>query len=95
MSIKLKEQEIETIKGFQERTNAIISDLGRIALQMSDLEDVKGKVFEAKEKLASEQNEFFKEIEEAYGKGQINIDTFEFFPSQQEVVTEEETSTEQ
>jgi hypothetical protein len=83
MSIKLKDQEIEAIKGFQERTNAIISDLGRIALQMSDLEDVKSKVFEAKAKLASEQNEFFKEIEESYGKGQINIDTFEFFASEQ------------
>jgi hypothetical protein len=90
MSIKLKDQEIEAIKGFQERTNAIISDLGRIALQMSDLEDVKGKVFEAKEKLASEQNEFFKEIEEAYGKGQINIDTFEFISSE----TSSETSSE-
>ena len=82
MSIKLKEQEIEAIKGFQERTNAIISDLGRIALQMSDLEDVKAKVFEAKSKLATEQNDFFKEIEEAYGKGQINIDNFEFLPSE-------------
>jgi hypothetical protein len=83
MSIKLKDQEIEAIKGFQERTNDIISDLGRIALKMSDLEDVKSKVFEAKAKLASEQNEFFKEIEESYGKGQINVDTFEFFASEQ------------
>jgi hypothetical protein len=82
MSIKLKDQEIEAIKGFQERRNTIISDLGRIALQISDLEDVKTKVFEAKAKLASEQNEFFKEVEESYGKGQININTYEFFASE-------------
>lgn len=83
MSIKLTEQEIEAIKGFQEKTNAIIGDLGRIELQKAELEDLKVKVFEAKAKLAEEQNEFFKTVEESYGKGQINLDNFEFLPAEE------------
>lgn len=83
MSIKLTEQEIEAIKGFQEKTNAIIGDLGRIELQKAELEDLKVKVFEAKAKLTEEQNEFFKTVEESYGKGQINLDNFEFLPAEE------------
>jgi hypothetical protein len=83
MSIKLTEQEIETIKGFQEKTNAIIADLGRIELQKMDLESAKEQVLGVKSKMAEEQNEFFKSVEESYGKGQINLDTFEFFPTEE------------
>jgi len=83
MSIKLTEQEIETIKGFQEKTNAIIADLGRIELQKLDLNSAKDQVLGAKSKMAEEQNEFFKSVEESYGKGQINLDTFEFFPTEE------------
>lgn len=83
MSIKLTEQEIETIKGFQEKTNAIIADLGRIELQKLDLDSAKEQVLGVKSKMAEEQNEFFKSVEESYGKGQINLDTFEFFPAEE------------
>jgi hypothetical protein len=83
MSIKLTEQEIETIKGFQEKTNAIIADLGRIELQKLDLDSAKEQVLGVKSKMAEEQNEFFKSVEESYGKGQINLDTFEFFPTEE------------
>ena len=83
MSIKLTEQEIETIKGFQEKTNAIIADLGRIELQKLDLDSAKEQVLGVKSKMAEEQNEFFKGVEESYGKGQINLDTFEFFPTEE------------
>jgi hypothetical protein len=82
MSIKLTEQEVEAVKGFQQQTNAIIGDLGRITFQIADLEEVKGRVMEAKAKLAADQNEFFKTIESSYGKGQINLDTFEFIPAE-------------
>jgi hypothetical protein len=82
MSIKLTEEEVEAVKGFQKQTNAIIGDLGRISFQISDLEEMKGKVMEAKATLASDQNEFFKTIESTYGKGQLNLDTFEFIPAE-------------
>jgi hypothetical protein len=82
MSIKLTEEEVEAVKGFQKQTNAIIGDLGRISFQISDLEEMKGKVMEAKATLAADQNEFFKTIESTYGKGQLNLDTFEFIPAE-------------
>jgi hypothetical protein len=89
MSIKLTEQEIETIKGFQQQSNAIISDLGKISFQMAELEEVKGKVLEAKVKMATDQNEFFKGIESSYGKGQLNLETFEFVPAEEPEATME------
>jgi hypothetical protein len=89
MSIKLTEQEVEAVKGFQQKTNAIIGDLGRITFQISDLEELKGKVLEAKATLAADQNEFFKTIESTYGKGQLNLDTFEFIPAEEHTPTME------
>jgi len=89
MSINLTEQEVEAVKGFQQQTNAIIGDLGRIAFQIADLEEVKGRVMEAKATLAADQNEFFKTIESSYGKGQINLDTFEFIPAEEPTPTME------
>ena len=89
MSINLTEQEIEAVKGFQKQTNAIIGDLGRISFQISDLEEMKGKVMEAKATLASEQSEFFKTLESTYGKGQLNLDTFEFIPAEEATPTME------
>jgi hypothetical protein len=89
MSITLTEQEIEAVKGFQQQTNAIIGDLGRITFQIVDLEELKGRVLEAKVKLAADQNEFFKTIESSYGKGQINLDTFEFIPAEEPTPTME------
>jgi hypothetical protein len=32
--------------------------------------------------VVKEQNEFFQTIESSYGKGQINLDTFEFIPAE-------------
>jgi hypothetical protein len=89
MSITLTEQEIEAVKGFQQQTNAIIGDLGRITFQIVDLEELKGRVLEAKAKLAADQNEFFKTIESTYGKGQLNLDTFEFIPAEEPTPTME------
>lgn len=83
MSIKLTEEEVEALKGFQQQANAIISDLGRISFQMSDLESLKSQVLEAKTKLASDQGEFFKTLESSYGKGQLNLETFEFIPAEE------------
>jgi len=83
MATKLNEQEIEAVKGFQQRTHNVIMDLGKIELQMSELESAKSSVKNAMSEIAKEQTEFFKSIEESYGKGQINLDTFEFTPLEQ------------
>ena len=82
MNTQLTEQEIEAIKGFQQKTQAVIMDLGKIELQMNDLLSVKEKVKEAMAEVVKEQNEFFQGIEASYGKGQINLDTFEHIPAE-------------
>jgi transcription-repair coupling factor (superfamily II helicase) len=82
MATKLNEQEIEAIKGFQQKTQNVIMDLGKIELQMNDLLSVKEKVKEAMAEVVKEQNEFFQSIEANYGKGQINLDTFEHIPAE-------------
>ena len=82
MATKLNEQEVEAIKGFQQKTQNVIMDLGKIELQMNDLLSVKEKVKEAMAEVVKEQNEFFQSIEANYGKGQINLDTFEHIPAE-------------
>jgi hypothetical protein len=52
-------------------------DLGKIELQLSDLESVKAQVKDVMKEVSKEQTEFFKKIEETYGKGQINLETYE------------------
>ena len=82
MANKLTEQEIEAIKGFQQKTQNVIMDLGKIELQMNDLLSVKEKVKEAMAEVVKEQNEFFQTIESSYGKGQINLETYEHIASE-------------
>jgi hypothetical protein len=79
---KLTEQEIETIKGFQQQTQNIIMDLGKIEIQLIDLESVKSQVKEALTQVVKDQNNFFKTIEETYGKGQIDLESFTHIPAE-------------
>lgn len=79
---KLTEQEIETIKGFQQQTQNIIMDLGKIEIQLIDLESVKSQVKEALTQVVKDQNDFFKTIEETYGKGQIDLESFTHIPAE-------------
>jgi hypothetical protein len=85
---KLTEQEIETIQGFQQQTQNIIMDLGKIEIQLIDLENVKSQVKEALTQVVKAQNEFFKTIEETYGKGQIDLESFTHIPSESPEVNE-------
>ena len=86
MATKLTEQEIEAIKGFQQKTQNVIMDLGKIELQMADLESVKAQVKDVMKEVSKEQTEFFKNIEATYGKGQINLETYEHIADETPVV---------
>lgn len=83
MVTKLNEQEVEAIKGFQQKTQNVILDLGRIEMQMMDLLDLKEKVKEVMTQVGKEQSEFFQTVESTYGKGQINLETFEHIRSEE------------
>jgi len=88
MATKLNEQEIEAIKGFQQKTQNVIIDLGKIELQLSDLKSVKVQVMDIMKEVSKEQSEFFAKIEEAYGKGQINLETYEHIATETPEVSE-------
>ena len=84
MATKLNQQEIEAIKDFQQKTQNVIMDLGKIELQLSDLESVKVQVMDVMKEVSKEQTEFFKKIEDTYGKGQINLETYEHIATEVE-----------
>jgi len=89
MAVKLSEQEIETLKAFQQKTQGVILDLGKIELQLKDLNEVKRQVMEIMDQLIKDQNDFFRTIEETYGKGQIDLENFAFVPADYEQLPEE------
>lgn len=89
MATKLSEQEIETLKSFQQKTQGVILDLGKIELQLKDLTEVKKQVMEVMDQLVKDQNEFFREIEATYGKGQIDLENYAFVPADYEQLPEE------
>ena len=82
MATKLTEQEIEAIKGFQQKTQNVIMDLGKIELQMNDLLSVKEKVKEAMAEVVKEQNEFFQSIEANSGRSIVIITITQQKPSE-------------
>jgi hypothetical protein len=82
--MQLKETEIEAIKLFQQKTHAIINDLGKIELQKMQIEDARKAVEEALESVNKEQTEFFQNLETEYGKGSLNLETYEFTPIAEE-----------
>ena len=89
MAVNLSEQEVETLKSFQQKTQGVILDLGKIELQLKDLNEVKRQVMEIMDQLIKDQNDFFRTIEETYGKGQIDLENFTFVPSDYEQLPEE------
>lgn len=89
MATKLTEQEVETLKSFQQKTQGVIMDLGKIELQLKDLNEVKRQVMEVMDQLIKDQGEFFKSIEETYGKGQIDLEKLEFVPADYEQLPDE------
>ncbi len=82
--MQLKETEVEAIKLFQQKTHAIINDLGKIELQKMQIESSRKAIEEALEQVTKEQDEFFKTLEAEYGKGSLNLDTYEFTPVPEE-----------
>ena len=89
MATKLSEQEIETLKEFQQKTQGVILDLGKIELQLKDLTELKRQVMEVMDQLIKDQNDFFRTIEETYGKGPLDLENFAFVPADYEQLPDE------
>jgi hypothetical protein len=71
---KLSEEELQTLKSFQEKTNTIVGGLGKIELQLAALEDQKDNFLEDFKELQKEQNKTAQELQEKYGEGNIDLE---------------------
>jgi flagellar biosynthesis chaperone FliJ len=77
-NITLDEQEKKQLEEFQTRVHQVIIDLGKVELQLSDLETIKSQIKSAMAEIVEEQNSYFQTLEEKYGKGVVDPKTFEY-----------------
>lgn len=74
---KLTEKELKEVKEIQEKSNAAAMELGQIELVKLQLKSRRESVEAFLVELATEEKEVAKHLEEAYGKGSINLQTGE------------------
>lgn len=76
--ILLDETEKAKLEQFQTKVHQVIIDLGKVELQLSDLETIKSQIKDSMASIVEEQNVYFQELEEKYGKGVVDPKTFEY-----------------
>ena len=77
-TIKLTQDEINTLSSFQKQTEELIINFGQIEMSIQNLEIQKERL---KQELANLKNLEFqigKDLQNKYGDGNINIETGEF-----------------
>jgi hypothetical protein len=77
-TIKLSEEELQKLKGFDGKRNQITFNLGRVDIQKAILEGQRSIILENLAKLQEEENTMGKELQNKYGEGNIDLDTGEF-----------------
>jgi DNA repair exonuclease SbcCD ATPase subunit len=71
---KLEEQELNQLKGLQQKQETLISNFGQIEYQIQALELEKEKLVEQLEKIKQEEKTLADALSTKYGNGTINID---------------------
>jgi hypothetical protein len=77
-NIKLSEEELTVLKGYQQTQNQITFDLGNVDIQKAILEGQRSQILENLANLQEQSNKTAKELQDKYGDGSINLDTGEF-----------------
>lgn len=77
-TIKLSEEELQKLTGFNEKRNQITFNLGQTDVQRAILEGQRSVILENLAKLQEEENAMGKELQDKYGEGNIDLDTGEF-----------------
>jgi len=77
----LTEEELQTLKGYQQQENNLVFSFGQIEYQIIGLESQKDDLIEAKQKFEEERIKFAKVLTEKYGDGNINLETGEIISS--------------
>lgn len=74
---KLTEKELKEVREVQEKSNAAAMELGQIELLKLQLKSRRESVEAYLLEVVAEEKEIAKHLEEAYGKGSINLQTGE------------------
>lgn len=77
----LTEEELQTLKNFQQQENNLVFSFGQVEYQIASLESQKDDLIEAKQKFETERIEFAKVLTEKYGDGNINLENGEISPT--------------
>tara|TARA_B110000977_G_C11062449_1_gene486503 strand:+ start:1986 stop:2240 length:255 start_codon:yes stop_codon:yes gene_type:complete len=75
--IKLSEEELKVLQGFQDEQNQITFELGNVDIQNAILEGQRSTVLGKLADLQEKSNKTAKELQDKYGDGNINLDTGE------------------
>ena len=77
-SIKLSEEELTILKGYQKKQNQITFNLGNVDIQKAILEGQRSTILENLANLQEESNKTAKKLQDKYGDGNIDLETGEF-----------------
>lgn len=80
--MKLNEEQIAKLKELQQKNNQLSLELGNLLRQQWMVEAMIQKGKELIEEVSKEESELMKALEEEYGKGSVNLETFEFTPQE-------------
>ena len=74
---KLTEKELKEVREIQDKTHSAVLELGQIELAKLQLKSRRESVEAFLIEISAEEQELAKHLEEAYGKGSINLQTGE------------------
>lgn len=79
---QLTEVEVEKLQQLQQKTNAVIQELGQISLTKLNLKARYKAAQEYLETVNQERDVLAKELQDKYGEGSFDLNTKEFIPTQ-------------
>jgi hypothetical protein len=77
-TIKLTQEEIDTLKSIQEESNNLIVSFGQLEMASQSLQLQKENLVGKLANLKNKETEIGTQLQEKYGNGNINIETGEF-----------------
>jgi flagellar biosynthesis/type III secretory pathway chaperone len=76
----LTQEELQSLKNIQEKRNQLTLDFGITEIQIQELELQKDTLVKSLEELKQEEYRLGNEIQNKYGKVQVNLDSGEITP---------------
>lgn len=75
---KLTKEELQSLTDIRNKNNAVVQEFGNIALAQLDLDKRQENAENFLNNLRQEESNLAKELEDKYGRGNINLETGEF-----------------